>query len=773
MNLDATKKTSKASKNDIEQEKQEARLAAQKVSKDLHNLALYYHRRHNHNDDTNSSPSNDNFLSRNSMHSTHSAISNGHDDNSVATSNHWKRKRKIPGKKRKMKDYSKFQSDDASVVIVKTSKAVKNAFMCTYCGEIFSSESYASVHERFCIKHGISSLTQQVDTYKEPVHVPIEGIVRLSPQMQQNIIMTDEALCKAVRCARKFMLTKEEVNAECELAYMARDRAYYDALELKSKSSEYHLLSSKKKHLGGIKIWSKLQNKLTDAYILIKEGDHVHTARTDKYKTKNRRDHLNGIKCDDGTMYINVIVKPSAEFIYSELDRLAKERWKEVNKEHRNHFELVRNQAQLHALKLAKFSFSPDIAPEKIAVTLSNDLCRDITEHLKRSGVEIETDIEYRKGPYFILSVNVVVIDWIVMLNYINDEMRKRKDVWSQSPSSKTANENEQVAERKRWRLDLNSFRMTKLEVLEQVLAWLYHLNWTISVPLCCLFYNYFLKCTINRLVLTSVTGDFFEFGEKKKIFMDIEVTLARHQAAFMLGALQHMRNDEFHLNKKKEEAAEGSESRGPLLGPILDIDSKDVEVIPEESLPANFENVVFESELPVGYYRLRRALLIDGTFFDEALFQDALNYTEITIEDWDNYQGSIGEIEAEEGVDENDFIGAKKKTQYLMPKSAFVGANMAYEESELIAYNKDFFSVKRRTQNPDVPYGKTFCAWTQFTVYNQGPEGCKMICSVEAEFPNGEPMVARSIKNAMKNGVGEMFLKLGESILKYADVTE
>ena len=73
------------------------------------------------------------------------------------------------------------------------------------------------------------------------------------------------------------------------------------------------------------------------------------------------------------------------------------------------------------------------------------------------------------------------------------------------------------------------------------------------------------------------------------------------------------------------------------------------------------------------------------------------------------------------------------------MPKSAFVSANTAFEECELIAYTSHCFAMRRRTRNPDVPYGKTFVACTQIVVTNTGSNSCRMVCSVEAEFPNGE----------------------------------
>jgi hypothetical protein len=43
------------------------------------------------------------------------------------------------------------------------------------------------------------------------------------------------------------------------------------------------------------------------------------------------------------------------------------------------------------------------------------------------------------------------------------------------------------------------------------------------------------------------------------------------------------------------------------------------------------------------------------------------------------------------------------------------------------------------------------------------------MTCSVEAEFPNGEPMMSRQIRSGMRAGVGEVFVLTGATITKYA----
>lgn len=106
----------------------------------------------------------------------------------------------------------------------------------------------------------------------------------------------------------------------------------------------------------------------------------------------------------------------------------------------------------------------------------------------------------------------------------------------------------------------------------------------------------------------------------------------------------------------------------------------------------------------------------------------------------------------------------------YLMPKSAFVSANMCTETAYIEAYNDYCFVMKKKALTPGVPYGSTFVAWTKFVVINTGSNSCKMICSVEAEFPNGPPMVARQIKSGMRTGVGELFVKIGETITKYTD---
>ena len=104
------------------------------------------------------------------------------------------------------------------------------------------------------------------------------------------------------------------------------------------------------------------------------------------------------------------------------------------------------------------------------------------------------------------------------------------------------------------------------------------------------------------------------------------------------------------------------------------------------------------------------------------------------------------------------------------MPKSAFVAANTAHETAYIECYNDYCFSLKLRALTPDVPYGSTFEAWTKYVVINTGNKSCKLICSLEAVFPNGPPMVSRQIKSGMRDGVGEVFVKTGEAFQRYAN---
>lgn len=270
-----------------------------------------------------------------------------------------------------------------------------------------------------------------------------------------------------------------------------------------------------------------------------------------------------------------------------------------------------------------------DLKPSKVAVQLSNDLCRLFPAQLRRFGAEINTEIEYRKGAFFILSVNVLSIDWIILMKYFHKLAKKRKEAWAKSGSPDDSAEGKEHSI-----TNITSIfsKYTLFEVIERCLCGLYYVHWVISVPF---FFLVERLCsrTIKRFIITAVTDEFFQYVERKGMEMDLEVVSAQDQASFMLEALRQIRKNERDRNKRiKAEKGEEQEeiTRGPLLGPAIDLDRDVVGPIPNDLIPPHdLETVCIQIDLPVGYLRLRKAFLHTPNFFSEAIFCDGLSYRE------------------------------------------------------------------------------------------------------------------------------------------------
>lgn len=269
--------------------------------------------------------------------------------------------RRVNKKMATKKDYSSFHSENLSKLLSKSRKVTKNAFMCAYCGAIFSKESYANHHEWKCIKNGLiksmvfscgdNTINQGNSKY---YIVPMQGHIKISRAMKKCIAITDEALIKVLQRSRKLVLSKQQIYAQRTLALMARNRSFYDMRNIRFLEMK-KAMNLKKPNRKSVNIWHKLQDKLSDAYVLIKEGDDDNNHRVDKYKMKRSDGEL---KHDDNTIYINVIVKHSTQLLHNELERRAQQRWtsKEDEKENKNNFELLRSFAHVQALRFAKFT---------------------------------------------------------------------------------------------------------------------------------------------------------------------------------------------------------------------------------------------------------------------------------------------------------------------------------------------------------------------------------------------------------------------------------
>ena len=135
-------------------------------------------------------------------------------------------------------------------------------------------------------------------------------------------------------------------------------------------------------------------------------------------------------------------------------------------------------------------------------------------------------------------------------MKYFDHDVQKRKSEWTESVRSLEEMNGESTS----WRFMLNSlFCMTKLEIVEQLLALLSNISWVISVPFCAFLYRYFLKTTVQRLILTAVTN---KHAEQQGMEMYFEVKHAQQQRAFMLDALHQIRREEhdFWIRKRQKQ---------------------------------------------------------------------------------------------------------------------------------------------------------------------------------------------------------------------------
>jgi len=160
----------------------------------------------------------------------------------------------------------------------------------------------------------------------------------------------------------------------------------------------------------------------------------------------------------------------------------------------------------------------------------------------------------------------------------------------------------------------------------------------------------------------------FFYVQEEKGMEMEIEVCKAKRQAAFMLSALREIRADDRDRKKKQQEgeAADKGTILGPLLGPAIKADKDAPAPPPGFEIPDNLEDVGLELELPVGFKRLRWAMLSsESEFLKEAVFRAECNFDDITFGSWSRHDSHIGAPDLPPDVDPADFVGAEKETRY------------------------------------------------------------------------------------------------------------
>lgn len=172
--------------------------------------------------------------------------------------------------------------------------------------------------------------------------------------------------------------------------------------------------------------------------------------------------------------------------------------------------------------------------PRRIAVQLSNDLYRLLIPRLKRRGVTIETEIEYRVGPYFVLAVNIKAIEWRKLIKATYRDLLKRKARWEDDLVKGDANPKLPLL-RKVFSYPGRLYNISIFDVIAYTMAILYRLPWLISVPICWLVYSVGLGGEIRQFILVSVADEIFKYVESKGMEMDIKVCRTERQAEFMV----------------------------------------------------------------------------------------------------------------------------------------------------------------------------------------------------------------------------------------------
>lgn len=567
-----------------------------------------------------------------------------------------------------------------------------------------------------------------------------------------------------------------------------------DAFNIPSSPDGKESEEAKKKFAMKSKLWGRIKGRLDHAYKLVKEGPTSPSDGTGSKKKSQADDKESGkvkgeLKHNKDTLYINVVVKNSVQVVNNELQRIARGWWQEKIDESGGEgdqsekkemmdfqFEWIRANTQKRVIRLAGLALASDFTPRKVAVQLSKDLHSNLEPQLKPRGVTIQAVIEYRESQYFVLAVNIIEIDWILLMKWVALQqveiasLRKRHSFgWGDDPNAK---KKEKTIQKKVQDVLVKIRRRfpSRNEVVASFLLFMAAAPAIIANPLLRILYFLFIRYAVDKFILNAVTDDIFFYVEKKGMEMQLGIKRNNDQASFMLAALREIRDGEKKGNIEDDEDEDAKPILGPYLGPAIKDDTSDAKAPAEFSPPEVLEFVGLETDLPVGYLRLRWALLRAGPFLKDAFYIDTMKYDKVEMGQWSVSENEIGMPKPSDGVDESSFLNATLEFSYLMPKSAFVKANMCYATLEILHYDNHCLVIKEKTLTPEVPYGNTFIAWTQYSIVNTGKNTCRMVCSVEAEFPNGQPMVARQIKSGMRSGTAEKFVALGEIICRYAD---
>jgi hypothetical protein len=136
---------------------------------------------------------------------------------------------------------------------------------------------------------------------------------------------------------------------------------------------------------------------------------------------------------------------------------------------------------------------------------------RLLTPRLRRRGVIIETEIEYRVSAYFVLGVNIRSVDWGRLVKATNRDVAERKAKWRKEKlaHSQGSEAKDEVAKigvvRSFINLIYSLTQLTMNEVIAQALAWLYLTHWVVYTPICWFLYSFVMGPSFRNYFLSTV----------------------------------------------------------------------------------------------------------------------------------------------------------------------------------------------------------------------------------------------------------------------------
>lgn len=133
-----------------------------------------------------------------------------------------------------------------------------------------------------------------------------------------------------------------------------------------------------------------------------------------------------------------------------------------------------------------------------------------------QTGVTIQTVIEYREGQYFVLAVNLMEINWVLLMKWVAEQVKANQtmELGQNRSINPSAPQDEKKKKKKitlqgRVKAFLTEMRQrfpSRNEVVAYFIYFMYSCNALIAVPVMRISYFFFLRYAVNKFILNIVT---------------------------------------------------------------------------------------------------------------------------------------------------------------------------------------------------------------------------------------------------------------------------